>query len=1187
MRAEGAEEQPVEMTAGAGAIDPGLADAVAALSARLDAVEAGFGEGREAAGNEISELRAALDELRDRLDAPETRLGEVEGRIVALEGAKQVANEVRGRVEALEQGAVTGVSREALEKVAGALAARLDVFHARLDEAVNGTRTGLDAMLETLTEVQQRVDGLGSAAHVAPEEREELAGLEVRVRELAAAASASGALAERLAALEARAGEAPWRDEVVALQVRLEELSASEPQIERLAKRLAGLSERVDGLQGEWAPSDHGHEELAGLEVRVRELAAAASASGALAERLAALEARAGEAPWRDEVVALQVRLEELSASEPQIERLAKRLAGLSERVDGLQGEWAPSDHGHEELAGLEVRVRELAAAASASGALAERLAALEARAGEAPWRDEVVALQVRLEELSASEPQIEELTGRLTALEEGARERPWRKELRRLDEEFGVRLDGMAGRFDQSGAQGRAELEQLGAGLSEVSARLEETSASGRDELAGLRRGLAQLAERLDGMRGDWAAADHGQEELARLETQVQELAAAFADAKALAERLAELEPVSLTAPTRAELSGRLAALESYATETPWSDEVSALGARLEALAAAEPVTDAMLERLATLEERVSGRPWRKDLSRQAEELGGRLDGLAGRLEESGAEHREGFDRLQSILHELAGRVERSEGTWAAADHTHDELTHVQARIEDFAATVAVVDGLAARLAAVEVAGTATPWRGELSEVAARLDHLAAEFTRAASEEAIALLRGEIGAVREVGAQAEHTLASRLAELGERLDGIAQATAELQAAGEAGASAADRSELDRVERLVEEIGGVAREAARTAEIVQGQARERVEADVAAHETLETELRQRIDNVKKKTRDDVAAVGARVDSLAADLEASQLEVLGSDELEQALQAHEIRLTKSISAHDEAIAVLRRRLEEVATGDGVLGERLATTEAGLAARLDENAAALAAESAVLQEAYEAIVVRLSGVEHHARSMPETLVGLRSELTEIASRLEAVEKSAAEAIRVGSGWTDAAAALGSRLIAVEEALSATDDDAVAPRLSELERRLETEVSQADERTRATEDALREGLSALGARLAESESAYRDAGDALRRSIEGLGRVIVDADSRIASRDEPEASGSRSADAYVAFAPTQEGYRLVAIEGGAPEIGSTVELDGHDHPLVVTRIGVSPIPLDDRPCVYLERAGSDVVD
>ena len=39
--------------------------------------------------------------------------------------------------------------------------------------------------------------------------------------------------------------------------------------------------------------------------------------------------------------------------------------------------------------------------------------------------------------------------------------------------------------------------------------------------------------------------------------------------------------------------------------------------------------------------------------------------------------------------------------------------------------------------------------------------------------------------------------------------------------------------------------------------------------------------------------------------------------------------------------------------------------------------------------------------------------------------------------------------------------------------------------------------------------------------------------------------------------------------------------PEIGSTLELDVCDGPLVVTRYGSSPLPLDSRSCAYLERA------
>jgi hypothetical protein len=58
-----------------------------------------------------------------------------------------------------------------------------------------------------------------------------------------------------------------------------------------------------------------------------------------------------------------------------------------------------------------------------------------------------------------------------------------------------------------------------------------------------------------------------------------------------------------------------------------------------------------------------------------------------------------------------------------------------------------------------------------------------------------------------------------------------------------------------------------------------------------------------------------------------------------------------------------------------------------------------------------------------------------------------------------------------------------------------------------------------------------------------------------------------------------ACVALAPTPRGYRLVVLEELAlPEPGDHVELPELGE-LVVLRRGVSPLPHDDRPCVFLE--------
>ena len=56
-------------------------------------------------------------------------------------------------------------------------------------------------------------------------------------------------------------------------------------------------------------------------------------------------------------------------------------------------------------------------------------------------------------------------------------------------------------------------------------------------------------------------------------------------------------------------------------------------------------------------------------------------------------------------------------------------------------------------------------------------------------------------------------------------------------------------------------------------------------------------------------------------------------------------------------------------------------------------------------------------------------------------------------------------------------------------------------------------------------------------------------------------------------------VAFASTPRGYRLVELEDGhVPDVGEHVELPDVGE-LVVLRRGPSPLPMDERVCVYLE--------
>jgi len=53
------------------------------------------------------------------------------------------------------------------------------------------------------------------------------------------------------------------------------------------------------------------------------------------------------------------------------------------------------------------------------------------------------------------------------------------------------------------------------------------------------------------------------------------------------------------------------------------------------------------------------------------------------------------------------------------------------------------------------------------------------------------------------------------------------------------------------------------------------------------------------------------------------------------------------------------------------------------------------------------------------------------------------------------------------------------------------------------------------------------------------------------------------------------YVLFVWSPTGYTLRESDGEPPPVGQELEDDGRA--LVVTKIGVSPLPGDDRPCAY----------
>jgi hypothetical protein len=57
------------------------------------------------------------------------------------------------------------------------------------------------------------------------------------------------------------------------------------------------------------------------------------------------------------------------------------------------------------------------------------------------------------------------------------------------------------------------------------------------------------------------------------------------------------------------------------------------------------------------------------------------------------------------------------------------------------------------------------------------------------------------------------------------------------------------------------------------------------------------------------------------------------------------------------------------------------------------------------------------------------------------------------------------------------------------------------------------------------------------------------------------------------------HLLFVPLDDGYELVERDGAVPEVGATVDFGGQAW--VVTKLGRSPLPFDERNCVFLATA------
>jgi DNA repair exonuclease SbcCD ATPase subunit len=731
------------------------------------------------------------------------------------------------------------------------------------------------------------------------------------------------------------------------------------------------------------------------------------------------------------------------------------------------------------------------------------------------------------------------------------------------------TRLETIAGASEQEASELRASLEALREQIGELEAHPARPSGelvARVDELEAATRAIAESAagapwsEEVHALGGALEELRVGAAEtpaqLAEITSRVAAVESAVADRTAvdeLAGRLAAVEADRSSVDARAEVAALRADLEGLRAESVALDAVDALAAAVEQVRTSIPDPS---ERLGGIEERLAVV---EQAARRVEDAAPALQELSERIDAVRASVPEVAPQLAPLEQRISGLEEAAaEASWRhEADTLREEIGHLRASIPDRQALLHDVQGMLEsvrhevpdwgqrldelaselealrsipdgtgerietvehRIGALEEARTSSPWRQEIAALSGELARLSHEVERAPHGVDVAAVQSatdELRTALDRGHRRLDELAGRVHELGVRI-----ATVE--------ATGASTVDVHTVEQLRADMGALAGS-------VDESRHEAGEALRAAHELAATEqaARAALEGQVRELVDGVAAGAARshvVDELATRLGG-----------------------------------------EIAT----LADRLGRMEHGahLAARAQANdvEAAVAAVRAELTADRARIEDRLAVVEP-----------LAAQVQELYARIDAAEEQTATL------WSarppdhgDALHALEARLALTERALVAGPDATLEARLVAIEERLAAEVAQAEERSKATGRALRKGLASVAAELSEREGAYAAAGNELRRSIERLGRAVVDADVRIAVREDEAtlAAVHRAALSHVAFVPTEDGYRLLPMDGPPPPLGTLVPMDGRE--LLVTRIGVSPLPLDERPCVYLARA------
>ena len=713
--------------------------------------------------------------------------------------------------------------------------------------------------------------------------------------------------------------------------------------------------------------------------------------------------------------------------------------------------------------------------------------------------------------------------------------------------------------------------VEELRDALTEVAVRVDElagSSGGAADEVSALNRRIDELAaavgqqaeqveraaaaqtalaprEQADALRGDLSALVDRVDRLDDVPRAVDELRAAVAAQPTSAGDLAALEQrIGRLADT---VNAHVERFSANLAATATREQAEALRHELDGLRTRIDDLPVLTGDLSALVQRVD----------QLDRIGGELDELRGRVGElhwSG----EGLDAVRHELGELRGAVgalQESPGWHEPVGRLWEDLQRLGTSVDE-APSRELVDGLRGDLdrlrEAFENSSERSEWREAIAVIAHRVDELAE------------LREGWRGDVDQ--------LAGRIDGLSGRVD--------------------DTVDVGRVEALRGELDGL-RSVIESFPVPTDEWRHAVAALAVQFDDVRTEseewrgavaaLAVRVDGLQEPSHEWRAEltplldrlrerVGRLEHDLAQAAPAAAVEVIVDrlDDLSERLEKSERRLEK-LTRRAEELAPLRRveglidAIADTAGKQSAINERLDTLESSLS------------DTRLRADQFEPFAGRVHELEHRVS-------GLRDELTDAAAEHSSTQAQALDSIReevqarlneLESQSSAESAARRSDLTAVRAEIAALGGE-----LAHSIARLNEREGHEDAAREATAQAIRDGLAELGLRLTATEEAYLESGRTLRRSIEGLGNAISGADAHL---DRARIETGEHTE-YVAFIQTDDGYRVVDCDGTAPFLGQVIELPGEEGTMLrVARLGRSPLPFDDRPCAYLEPVSS----